>query len=366
MQHPYKKAPNIAFWKSAVSTGFSPSDLCWGAPLIRAGQQIGSAGSCFAANIIPYLEKAGLAYVKTETPNSNFGRTHKESLSYPLFSAAYGNIYTARHLLQLIQRAIGEFHPKEDRWYQDGYVIDPFRPGLTFPAASDFEFDLLTKQHLSCVLEAFKLMDVFVFTLGLTEAWTSSLDGAVFPVCPGTIAGDFDPQKHTFKNFSASEVASDLRSAFKLIREINPEIKFILTVSPVPLVATATADHILQATIYSKSVLRVAAQEIVDELPYARYFPAYEIVTGPQAPYDFFDETRRDVTAAAVAAVMGALLSCCESTVEYSSVLVHEKASEMLTKKSKLEGTAGDVNDGLSEMSKAIARIECEEAAAGL
>jgi len=31
--------------------------------------------------------------------------------------------------------------------------------------------------------------DLFVFTLGLTEAWLNARDGTVYPMCPGTIRG---------------------------------------------------------------------------------------------------------------------------------------------------------------------------------
>ena len=191
-------------------------------------------------------------------------------------------------------------------------MIDPFRPGLAFPAGCDTELDVLTAQHLERVVAALRQADVFVFTLGLTEAWVSVIDGAVFPACPGTIAGTYDPSRHAFRNFTAAETCTDLLAAFALIRAINPEIRCVLTVSPVPLVATATDEHVLAASIYSKSVLRVAAQEVMLALPYVGYFPAYEIVTGPQAPAGFFAANRHDVSCTAIDTVMSAFLSACD------------------------------------------------------
>jgi len=313
MDHPYQGAPDRAFWARAVATGFSPAGLARAsAPLLTQGEKLASAGSCFAANLVPYLEAAGIGYVRTEMPPPAFRDVYVEAFNYHRFSAAYGNIYTARHLLQLMQRALKMFRPAEGRWYGEGRVIDPFRPGLAFPAASDAEFDVLTAQHLDRVLAALRQADVFVFTLGLTEAWVSRLDGAVFPACPGTIAGAFDPARHAFQNFTAAETTADLLAAFALIRTVNPAIRFVLTVSPVPLVATATGEHVLAASLYSKSALRVAAQEVTLALPHARYFPAYEIVSGPQAPHDFYAANRRNVTSAAIDTVMAAFLSACD------------------------------------------------------
>lgn len=307
--HPYRHQGPIAFWSRSVAKGFSAaavaeaSNPCY----LQADDQVISAGSCFASNMIPWLEAAGVTYVRTESVAHPLLERLPENLGYRKFSAAYGNIYSARHLRQLLERAYGLFAPAEDRWYDGDHVIDPFRPGLRYPASSDVEFDLLTAQHLAAVRAAFETATVLVFTLGLTEAWESAIDGAVFPACPGTAGGEFDPQRHRFINFTAAEVRDDLLAALRLARTHNPRLRVILTVSPVPLVATATTEHVLVATTYSKSVLRVAAGEVETAEPYVSYFPAYELITGPQAPYEFFEPDRREVTPAAVELAMTAL-----------------------------------------------------------
>jgi hypothetical protein len=230
---------------------------------------------------------------------------------------------------------------------------------------SDREFDVLTAQHLANILEAVRAADVFIFTLGLTEAWVSNLDGAVFPACPGTVAGDFDRARHVFKNFSASEVTQDLQELIDLLRLVHPGIRIVLTVSPVPLVATGTDQHVLVATIYSKSVLRVAAGESATINPDVTYFPAYEIVTGPQAPFDFFEPDRRQPSTAAIGAVMRAFLSQCETDRDRNvgDSLPVEFADHPSDKKS--EGSPAS-EEFASQMSAIIATAQCEEEAAGL
>jgi hypothetical protein len=311
--HPYKTAPDRAFWSRSVSHHFDPQSLARAdGHLIRRGDKVVSAGSCFASNLVPYLEKAGLQYLRTETVHPAFVKTAADNYGYDKFSASYGNIYTVRQLVQLLRRCLGRFEPVENRWKVDGEVVDPFRPGLRYRARSVAEFEALTAQHLALTRRAFALADVFVLTLGLTEAWVSGDDGAVFPACPGTVAGGFDPERHRFHNFTTSEVCADLDSFVSELRALNPSCRFIITVSPVPLVATATGDHVLCASVYSKSVLRVAAQEAVARHANVTYFPAYEIVTGPQAPDRFFEPDRRNVTSEAVDTVMSALLGHCE------------------------------------------------------
>ncbi|GLQ37816.1 hypothetical protein GCM10007908_14360 [Rhizobium albus] len=262
-----------------------------------------------------------------------------DRFGYGRYSASYGNIYTSRQLLQLLQRATGEFAPKEDRWVEADGVYDPFRPGLPNCAEDEDEFDILIRAHLDRVREAFAQASVLLFTLGLTEAWSSSDDGAVFPACPGTIAGAFDGERHYFANFNANEVASDLKASIATARTINPDLRVILTVSPVPLVATATDKHVFTATTYSKSVLRVAAEEVASTVPGVSYFPAYEIVMGPESNQHFEDDLR-NVNAKGVAAVVEALFAHCELPK------VSERADE--TSWQKL-------------LSEELTRRECEE-----
>lgn len=314
--HPYKMQPNRAFWSRVVAENYEASDLVSDLyPLLRAGDRVASAGSCFASNIVTPIESVGFEYIRTETLPSPLNQL-PENLGYRNFSAFYGNIYTARQFRQLIERASGEFRPSENFWLMGDQFVDPFRPGLRYPCNSLGEYEVVQQQHLSAVKQAFTQADVTVFTLGLTEAWESKEDGSVYPTCPGTVGGVFDSQLHKFANYSVAEVVNDMTKAFTIIKGWNPKARFIVTVSPVPLVATATDQHVVTATIYSKSVLRVAAQELSQSISDVKYFPAYEIVTGPQAEHNSFEANRRDVSKEAVARVMAALISQCELPVD--------------------------------------------------
>jgi hypothetical protein len=349
-ENPYRNQPNKSFWSRSVSRDFNASELVSfdsNISLFKEGDRVVSAGSCFASNLIPWIEREGLEYLRTEVLPLPFQHL-PENLGYRNFSAAYGNIYTARHLRQLYEQSLGLRAPIEDRWHVDGKVIDPFRPGLAYPAESDAEFDLGKVSHLRAVREAFHSASVFVFTLGLTEAWQSISDGSVFPACPGTIAGNFDDSHHEFKNFEVQEIIDDLASFITQLRLSNPTVRFVITVSPVPLVATATDSHVLVASTYSKSVLRVAAEKISKDFDGVTYFPAYEIVTGPQAPFEYFERDRRNVTEVAVAEVMQSLL------FGFSPSELAKKSDDKSTR--RLSGRF------ISDLAKRIARADCDEA----
>jgi hypothetical protein len=149
----------------------------------------------------------------------------------------------------------------------------------------------------------FRELDVFIFTLGLTEAWAAE-DGAVFPVCPGVAGGSYDRERHRFCNHSFEEIVGDLLEFARLLKKENAMARLLLTVSPVPLVATMEKRHVLVSTVFSKSVLRVAAQRVVDTLDYVDYFPSYEIVTGAFNRGRYFLDDFREVHPEAVKHVM--------------------------------------------------------------
>ena len=347
--HPYSTLPDRNFWSKAVSTNFDPVTVgTFPRPLIQRGDKVMTAGSCFAARLVPYLEQIGLEYVRTYRRPASFPNIPAENLSYDTFSAQYGNIYTVRHALQLLQRSLGKFAPEEDRWHEGGAVIDPFRPGLRYFARSDYEFDRLMECFLESVIAAFCSCDVLVLTFGLTEAWRSRLDGAVYPACPGTIAGTFDGSRHEFVNFTVQEVREDLNLFIRELREINPEVRIILTVSPVPMIATATNKHVLAATSYTKSALRVAADEAADANTNVYYFPFYEIITGPQASKTVFAEDFRSITTEGLDMVMSIFCDACE--IDPQAAIPPTLPSPQW-------------NFSLAPLLARVAALECEEAA---
>ena len=311
-QHPYRGLPDYCFWRKAISER-QPAEVD---PFVAAPYRIGktdriaTAGSCFAQHLARYLRNAGLSFLVTETAHPITPPELAEQYGYALFTARYGNIYTARQLLQLFQRAYGHFLPKEDSWQEpDGRYTDPFRPRIQadrYQTLEEYRAD--REHHFACVRRAFEELDIFVFTLGLTECWLSRDDGAAYPICPGTAGGEFDPAKYEFMNFDVAAVTSDLEQFVSLLHSVNPRAKVILTVSPVPLVATAEDRHVLVSTTYSKSVLRVAADAACRRGQGVTYFPAYEIVTGSFSRGAYFADDGRTILESGVAHVMRVFL----------------------------------------------------------
>jgi hypothetical protein len=309
LQCPYFELPDTSRWDRAMArlpvatiNPHTPSSL-----RITPETRVASGGSCFAQNITTALRARGYNYLLTEQAPTFFSPELAAEHNYGIFSARYGNIYTPLQLLQLLQRAFDDKTPAEQIWTDGkGRFFDLLRPRVTpsgFSSLIEAQSDI--RQHLSAVRRLFKEVEVFVFTLGLTEGWLSTTDGTIYPTCPGCgNAGVYDATKYYFHNFEVTETTDHLLRSIRRLKEINSAARILLTVSPVPLIATMESRHVLQATTYSKSVLRVAAEKAIREFDHVDYFASYEIITGTSNTQQYFSSDRRTVTQAGIDHVM--------------------------------------------------------------
>lgn len=310
--HPYKGLPDYQFWKAepAISNAAAFDPIKNVAFKICKTEPIMTAGSCFAQHVARYLANSGYNYLVTEQAHSLIPEALSQQFNYGAFTARYGNIYTARQLKQLLQRAYGLFSPIQRAWRnREGAVVDPFRPQIQEGGfVSEAELDHDREVHFAAIRNAVESASVFVFTLGLTETWRDKRDGSVYPLAPGIAGGVYDSEVHEFCNFEVCEVIADLHSALEFFRKKNPSVKFLLTVSPVPLNATAEDRHVFVSTCYSKSVLRATCDTISKNFADCEYFPSYEIITSPYSRGAYYGPDCREVTEAGVKHVMSIFL----------------------------------------------------------
>jgi len=222
-----------------------------------------------------------------------------------MFSARTGNIYTTSLLKQWINWSVGAQIPPDEVWEKEGRYYDPFRPNIEPDGFGDISE---MQRSRDVTIEAFRGViqncDVFVFTLGLTESWFNTQTKTEYPLCPGTVAGEFDGSIHKFIAQDIDFVLQNLRDSMAMMRKINGRIRFLFTISPVPLVATNSGKHVLVATSASKAILRTAAETMVLEYEFADYFPSFEIINSPVFKGVFFEDNLRSVREEGVEFVM--------------------------------------------------------------
>jgi hypothetical protein len=309
---PYLDLPSRSYWRTGVAERhpLTPGDIYTKKYTIGEDDLIATAGSCFAQHIARHLRSHRFKVLDEEPTPQGLAPEVARSFGFGLYSARYGNIYTARQLVQLVEEALGLWQPTMAVWEKDGRHFDALRPSVEPDGLeSAEEVWLHRKQHLAAVREVLRKATVFVFTLGLTEAWVHKESGTVYPTAPGTIAGSYDPEIFAFKNFTFDEIMADVLKFREHLRGQNPEARLLLTVSPVPLTATASDQHVLVATTYSKSVLRAVAGQLAAEYPDIDYFPSYEIIAGPPSRGFFYESNLRSVANEGVEVVMKAFFA---------------------------------------------------------
>ncbi|MDQ2094357.1 GSCFA domain-containing protein [Rhodalgimonas zhirmunskyi] len=308
MKNFYSDLGKSAFWKSGLAdvSPLNVSDIYKKKWDIGENWQIGTAGSCFAQHIARHLTANGYNVLDAEPAPSGLKSNEHQSYGYSLYSGRYGNIYTTRQFRQLIEEVFSDEPESPIIWEKDGKFFDALRPNIEPNGfASQVEVIEARAYHRERLRELFLEVDMFVFTLGLTEAWIHTDSGRVVPLAPGVVAGGEEAQDYSFINFSYADVVSDFRRAMTVLRENrNKQIRYLLTVSPVPLTATASGNHVLTASTYSKSVLRAAAGFLSERHGNIDYFPSYEIITNPAARSTFFASNLRSVMNEGVEVVM--------------------------------------------------------------
>ncbi|MEM7584905.1 MAG: GSCFA domain-containing protein [Acidobacteriota bacterium] len=272
-------------------------------------------GSCFARHLGPALRKHGFTWLETEPPPHGLSRESASRFGYGHFTCRTGTLATPTALRQWLAWALGDETAPADPWVAGERFFDPFRPTIEPDGfVSRAEMLASRQQALRSLRRAIREADVFLFTLGMTESWVHDPEGWVYPACPGTAAGRFDATRHRLVNLSFAQARAALVAALERLWAARPGLRMLLTVSPVPLTATASGHHVVTATTESKAILRAVAGEVAASRPVVDYFPSYELVTvpgfgasraeAPAAGETLFEANRRTVSRRGVARVM--------------------------------------------------------------
>jgi hypothetical protein len=310
--NPYINLPKNSFWKQGVVEApfFEMDSIYTKKFVIDPHAKFATAGSCFAQHISKNLALNGYSVIDQEPAPLWLPREVHSNFGYSLFSARYGNIYTVASLLQLAKELNG-LEPENIVWQKDGRYYDALRPSVE-PSGFNSAQECRTHRrfHLLKVKELFRKMDIFIFTLGLTEAWIHNDSKTVFPTAPGVIAGTMDEQ-FSFINFGFQEIIEQFNSFIGILGSLrNGSLpKIILSVSPVPLTATASGKHILNANSRSKSILRAVAGQLEQDNQFIDYFPSFEIITNPSSRGNFFENNLRSVNSLGIKTVMQAFFN---------------------------------------------------------
>ncbi len=309
-----KPNPDAVFWpnprRNPAHDLYATLPVVQNKALVNRRTPVGSAGSCFATEIAVALQRRGFAYVRREEESEGIARgvimsDYDAARVDARYCANWGPLFNTPSFRQLAERAFGEratprlLVPLHRGPPHPCVYCDPFREGVGFVSPEAYAADY--EQHLASCREALQACRVFVLTLGLNECWEYVPDGSVLSRNPrgGALLPFIRPRVLT-----VAENVANIRRFVEIVRAHNPDFTVILSVSPVPLMATTRAreHHVISANAHSKAVLRTAAESLVDTVPDVHYFPSYELVT--TCTRDAWEADQRHVSAHAVGRVM--------------------------------------------------------------
>ncbi len=214
-----------------VTPGIAPA-----APLINAKTKVATLGSCFAGYIGERLKARGI---------DTFQQRIVEDLN---------STYANRHLLD--------------------WIVN----GVQTSISAQLE-DLYGSTRRGEFEQGFRTAQVLVFSLGVAPAYFDRETGEFVMSFGGRAEAMSLPRRCLFRTTRVAENTDNLRRIIGLLRTLNPEGHIVLTVSPVPISATFERESAVIADCVSKSVLRVAADEVLgDGLDRIYYWPSFEIV----------------------------------------------------------------------------------------
>jgi hypothetical protein len=196
--------------------------------IIDSATIVRAQGSCFAANLTDALLRAGV--------NVQYSKV-MEAINSPLMNRL------------LIERAVN--------------------PDAA-DAGNDPEFDRFADAFGKDMPNA----DVFILTLGLAYNWFNKETGR-----PHAQIDAAEIQKYEQRLLSVADNLEHIKAIVRGVRTLNPALKIVLTVSPVPLAADSTRGSAVVGDFLSKATLRLATEEYLKSGPVdVYYWPAFEIV----------------------------------------------------------------------------------------
>lgn len=310
-RHPYAGVPRTRVWARAMHADIGSGTACaafWQPGFaIVPGTEVAALGSCFAARLMPWFRAAGLSVTRYEQPPPGMSPASAAAFGYGPFPCRTGTILTSRQLRQLVADSIGGAVRTGDVWWRGGRAHDALRPGVEPEGCESAEEVMaLRRAHLAACARMFAGAGVLVLTLGGVEAWRARGRDTVWPVAPGVLAGRYEPDLHEPVCLGFAEVLDDLGEIRRLLQQINPGLRLLLSVSPVPLAATARPMHVLAASIEAKAILRAAVADFAARHADVDYFPALEIAFRPGRPGGPFGADGRGIRPEVVAEIMSA------------------------------------------------------------
>jgi hypothetical protein len=225
--------------------------------VIRRDTPVASLGSCFADEFAKHMIAARFNFLVTEPS------------VFPA-SANWGHVYTIPGFRQIVSYSTADDFPIPVEQGPKGWY-DPLREWRSGYFATADEARAAIRSHRIASRRAFAEARVLIFTMGQNEAWLEPRSSLLWARRP------HDAEGFEVRTFSFEENVAMLQDAIDKLRERNPHLDVLLTVSPVASMATFSDEEIITHSFAAKCLLRTVAERITRTIPRVWYFPSFEM-----------------------------------------------------------------------------------------
>jgi tetratricopeptide (TPR) repeat protein len=237
---------------------------------LKLDDKIFTIGSCFARHIEAHLEKFGYRF---PTRDVAFFLGPDETTS----ANGFYNKFTTHSMLNEIKWALKEEVFPEAAYFADG--DGRWQDGQLAATFASKERAMQVRGNVETVMGNVAGSGVLILTLGLVEAWHDAETDLYMNIAPPSSAINANPGRFSVHVLDYQTNLECLEAIYDLIQRHNPDLRFIVTVSPVPLGATFTGQDIAVANSYSKATLRAVAGDFAQSRANVDYYPSFEAVT---------------------------------------------------------------------------------------
>lgn len=200
-------------------------------------------------------------------------------LKFQIHSNPFGIVFNPHSILSSLTRIISkcyfnesEVFEKEGMWYTlDGHssIVAKSREELLMQLNSIID---TWNQKLSTT-------KFLAITFGSAYAYRYKSNKKIVANCHKLPAGLFEKEL-----LEAKDITSNYHKLLKQLRELNPQLSIIFTISPVKHLKDGVVENSL-----SKAILIQSVHQIVNTNSNCNYFPAYELVNDDLRDYRFYE-----------------------------------------------------------------------------
>jgi GSCFA family len=241
---------------------------------LRREDKLFAIGSCFARGIESALIMQKMEVLSRTTAFDSFPAVNNEMKLG--FTNKYNTFSMCNELRWALDRA-AKFPLESLVDIGNGLFYDPHtNPALQL---AGLEETIHRHEILESVTRRIVECRVVIITLGLAEVWRDKIADIFLNHTPIPEALRSHPDRYEFHITNFAQNLSNLERIHTLLSQFgHPDVQVVVTVSPVPLMATFSGEDVVIANTYSKSMLRTVAQEWAAAHKNVHYFPSYEIV----------------------------------------------------------------------------------------